>query len=160
MCRRCSSHIAEELNQQLNDLEAECLTYKTALDDLVLRRNSLANSSFDVETARRKLAGLEFEEKEMLEQLAALEKEESSLSAELTSKTDEKRALADQDEELYRQLRDNHAALIKLADEQRGLKAQAKYANEQLQRLQRINHLDAAFFIWIDGDYGTINGLR
>jgi beclin 1 len=40
------------------------------------------------------------------------------------------------------------------------LNAQIKYATEQRKSLLATNVLDMAFFIWKDGEYGTINGLR
>lgn len=50
--------------------------------------------------------------------------------------------------------------LSEQADEQRSLKAQINYTTGQLDRLLKTNVLDMAFFIWKDGEYGTINGLR
>lgn len=50
--------------------------------------------------------------------------------------------------------------LIEQSEEHRSLRTQIKYANEQLQKLVRVNVLDMTFFIWKDGNYGTINGLR
>lgn len=50
--------------------------------------------------------------------------------------------------------------LIEQSEEHSSLRTQVKYANEQLEKLVRLNVLDMTFFIWKDGDYGTINGLR
>lgn len=47
-----------------------------------------------------------------------------------------------------------------LTDERHDLNAQIKYATEQRRSLLATNVLDMAFFIWKDGEYGTINGLR
>jgi beclin 1 len=161
MCRRCSSQLSRELARQLGELEAECGVYSSALKELMAaKRGGGRGSGFNAEVARDQLMGLEQEERELVEQLTALETEERALSAELDQKLKERRELADSDETLYRRLRDNHRALIEGAEEQRSVKAQMKYEGDQLQRLQRINPLDMAFFIWIDGEYGTINGLR
>ena len=160
MCRRCSSQLSRELTRQLGELEAECGVYNSALEELIAAKRAGGRGGFNAEEARDQLMGLEQEERELVEQLTALETEEKALSAELDLKLKERRELADSDETLYRRLRDNHRALIAGAEEQRSVKAQIKYEGDQLQRLQRINPLDMAFFIWIDGEYGTINGLR
>jgi len=73
---------------------------------------------------------------------------------------EERKQMAERDEELYRQLRDNHRTLLDQAEQQRSLQMQLKTSQEQLYRLQRVNVLDMVFFIWMDGEYGTINGLR
>lgn len=48
------------------------------------------------------------EESDLLEQLALLEAEEQSLTRELEQKQAERRQIGERDEELYRQLRENH----------------------------------------------------
>jgi beclin len=50
--------------------------------------------------------------------------------------------------------------ILEQAEEKRSLKVRLRNAQEQLQRLQRVNVLDMVFFIWMDGEYGTISGLR
>lgn len=50
--------------------------------------------------------------------------------------------------------------IAELTDERHDLNAQIKYATEQRRSLLATNVLDMAFFIWKDGEYGTINGLR
>jgi beclin 1 len=50
--------------------------------------------------------------------------------------------------------------LLEQGEEQQSLRNQLRAADDQLQRLKRTNVLDMVFFIWMDGDYGTINGLR
>uniref|UniRef100_A0A915CPZ7 Uncharacterized protein n=1 Tax=Ditylenchus dipsaci TaxID=166011 RepID=A0A915CPZ7_9BILA len=157
MCKICSSKVSTELQKQLNDLETECISYKSALDQLVAKR---AETAFDNNTAKHKLQALQKEEDELLEQFAALETEEKILNQELDNKLEERKLVTEKDTQLYRQLRDNHRTLIELSEENRSLKAQAKFTNEQIQRLTRVNVLDMAFFIWKDGDYMTINGFR
>jgi beclin 1 len=50
--------------------------------------------------------------------------------------------------------------LAEQGEENRSLNARIKYATEQRKQLCRTNVLDMAFFIWKNGEYGTINGLR
>lgn len=157
MCKKCSTTISADLRQQLRDLESECVSYKSALDALVAKK---AESGFDGEVAKRRLEALQAEENELAEQLAALESEEKSLAQELENKLEERKAVTENDAQLYKRLRDNHRTLIEQSEEQRSLKAQLKFVNEQVQRLIRTNVLDMTFFIWKDGEYGTINGFR
>jgi len=51
---------------------------------------------------------LQTEERDLLDQLNFLEEEERVLSTELNSKIEERRKINERDEELYRQLRNNH----------------------------------------------------
>jgi len=157
MCKKCATDVSSELNKQLRNMEDECVKYKHSLDQLTVRRS---DSNFDQETAKRKLNLLQLEEKELIEELAALEVEERELGKSLEEKIKEREKMEERDEQLYRQLRDNHRTLIEQSEEQQSLKMQLKYAEEQLKRLQKVNVLDMVFFIWMDGEYGTINGFR
>ncbi|KAI1733198.1 autophagy protein apg6 domain-containing protein [Ditylenchus destructor] len=157
MCKKCSVTISADLSRQLSDLENECVSYKAALDNLVTKK---AESGFDSDIAKRRLETLQAEENELIEQLAALENEEKSLAQELDNKLEERKSVTESDAQLYKRLRDNHRILIEQSEEQRSLKAQLKFVNEQVQRLIRTNVLDMTFFIWKDGEYGTINGFR
>ncbi|KAI3416366.1 autophagy protein 6, variant 2 [Globodera pallida] len=157
MCKKCANTVTAELNKQLGHLEKECIQYKKSLDHLLQRR---ADCPFDKEASRIKLDALKSEERDLLEQLALLEGEERTLMHELEAKQAERRQIGQQDEELYRRLRDNHRTLIEQADEQRSLKLQIKQSNEQIRRLSRMNVLDMVFHIWVDGEYGTISGFR
>ncbi|KAH7731054.1 Autophagy protein Apg6 containing protein [Aphelenchoides avenae] len=157
MCKKCSTTVASELNSQLATLERECLNYKTTLEELGKKRES---NAFDPSTAKTRLAELQDEETDLTKELEALEVEETHLLDQLAVKQDEQRLISEQDEMLYRKLRDNHRSLIDLSDEERSLRAQIDYADDQIKRLTRVNILDTAFFIWTDGEYGTINGLR
>lgn len=106
-------------------------------------------------------------------QLSSLELEEKRLTSELTDKRNQQNQKSEDEQQLYRQLRDNHRyncqtgeksrffrTLLELSDENRHTLSQIRYSTEQLHRLTRANVLEMAFFIWKDGDYGTINGLR
>uniref|UniRef100_A0A183BZF3 BZIP domain-containing protein n=1 Tax=Globodera pallida TaxID=36090 RepID=A0A183BZF3_GLOPA len=157
MCKKCANTVTAELNKQLGHLEKECIQYKKSLDHLLQRR---ADCPFDKEASRIKLDALKSEERDLLEQLTLLEGEERTLMHELEAKQAERRQIGQQDEELYRRLRDNHRTLIEQADEQRSLKLQIKQSNEQIRRLSRMNVLDMVFHIWVDGEYGTISGFR
>lgn len=157
MCKKCATSIATELQSQLSDLECECVQYKQALDNLLEQR---ANAPFDQEAAKRQLEQLKNEERELLEQLNLLDNEEQALQQQLKAKIDERRQINERDEQLYRQLRDNHKTLIDQADEQRALKLQIRHAEDQLHRLSRTNVMDMVFHIWVDGEFGTISGFR
>jgi beclin 1 len=104
-----------------------------------------------------------------------LEKTEADLIDQVNQKQEEKDRIAKEDEVFYRHLRDNHRyVLLKLSletllifrtlaeqtQERHDLNAQIKYATEHRKQLLATNVLDMAFFIWKDGEYGTINGLR
>lgn len=158
MCQKCAETLQCELDRQLERVKTECESYQQSLDDLLARRNM--ETKFDEQSARRKLELLQLEENELSDELMALENEDQALSTELDKKINERKQMAAREEQFYRQLRDNHRTLLDQGEEQRSLKMQLRSAEDQLQRLQRINVLDMVFFIWMDGEYGTINGLR
>uniref|UniRef100_A0A1I8BAH9 APG6 domain-containing protein n=1 Tax=Meloidogyne hapla TaxID=6305 RepID=A0A1I8BAH9_MELHA len=157
MCKKCATSVASELQKQLEGLEQECIQYKQTLDKLT---NKKSNFPFDQNAATRKLEALKTEERDLLDQLNFLEEEERVLSNQLNSKMEERRKINERDEELYRQLRNNHRTLIEQTDEQRALKLQIKNSEEQLKRLCQTNILDLCFHIWVDGEFGTISGFR
>lgn len=97
---------------------------------------------------------------DLKEQLAFLEDEERTLNSQLEAKMEERVKISQQDETLYRKLRDNHRSLIDQAEEQRSLKQQIRHTDEQIKRLKGTNVLDMCFHIWVDGEFGTISGFR
>ncbi|CAD5226258.1 unnamed protein product [Bursaphelenchus xylophilus] len=157
ICRICCNSISEDLSKQLTELDKEYIEYKNVYESLLEQKES---NKMDEQTAKRKLDELTREESELMDELNGLLKSERELTQELKDKQDEQKKMLEKDEELYRKLRDNHRTLSEQSAELRSLKTQVNYAQEQLEKLLKTNVLDMAFFIWKDGEYGTINGLR
>ncbi|CAD5219520.1 unnamed protein product [Bursaphelenchus okinawaensis] len=157
ICKVCCNSISEDLEKQLTEMDKEYLEHKNVYESLLEQKES---SKVDEQTVRRQLEDLSREESELMEELNGLLKSEVDLTKELKDKQDEQKKMIEKDEELYRKLRDNHRTLSEQSAEKRSLKTQIAYAEEQLNKLTKTNVLDMAFFIWKDGEYGTINGLR
>ena len=50
--------------------------------------------------------------------------------------------------------------LLNLEYEEQEIDAQLSYAKGQLERLSGLNVLNTTFHIWLQGNFGTINGFR
>ncbi|KAI6217566.1 Beclin-1-like protein [Aphelenchoides fujianensis] len=157
LCRSCCRSISHDLDEQLGELEKEYTNYKNVYDGLIATKES---HPFDDENSKKKLAELSLEEADLMETYANLEKTEAELLAQVQEQQDEQRKMAEQDNVLYKLLRDNHRKLAQQSEENRSLNAQIAYATDYRRQLMRTNVLNLAFFIWHDGEYGTINGLR
>ncbi|KAI6175878.1 Beclin-1-like protein [Aphelenchoides bicaudatus] len=157
LCKECCASFSTDLDNQLKELELSCREYERIHRKLLQDR---VDNPYDKENAKRELDALKAEETSLLESLADLEHTESDLIDQLNQKQDEQRKMTEQDDILYKKLRDNHRKLAELSDERHDLNTQIKYATEQRKSLLATNVLDMGFFIWKDGEYGTINGLR
>lgn len=96
----------------------------------------------------------------MQEELKLLEEQEKKINNEVRELSKESMDVHDEGDFLYRELKSNHRKLLLLDEDKFALNTQAKYIGENLSTLTSTNVLDMTFFIWIQENYGTINGLR
>ncbi|KAI6214089.1 Beclin-1-like protein [Aphelenchoides besseyi] len=156
LCRSCCHSISKDLNEQLGELETEYKKYKSVYENLVSMKKS---SSLRSRWSQKEIGGI-IQEADLKETYANLEESEADLMRQVEEQKEELKRIASQDDVLYKLLRDNHRKLAQQSEENRSLNAKINYATEHRKQLSRTNALNMAFFIWTDGEYGTINGLR
>uniref|UniRef100_F1L1E5 Beclin-1-like protein n=1 Tax=Ascaris suum TaxID=6253 RepID=F1L1E5_ASCSU len=158
MCEDCTEQLLSGMDQQLKGLEEECASYRKLLDSLSKDR---ATRVFDLNTSSAKLMAMKAEEASLMAELKRLEVEESTLNDELSRKRSELcNAEKEREEKLWKKLRDNHRRLLDVECQEQDAEAQLIYLKTQLEKLSSINVLNAAFHIWQQGSFCTINGFR
>ncbi|KAI6187131.1 Autophagy protein Apg6 [Aphelenchoides besseyi] len=156
LCRSCCRSISKDLDEQLGELENEYKKYKSVYENLVsMKKSSSLRSRWS-----QKEIGRTIQEADLKETYANLVESEADLMRQVEEQKEELKRIAAQDDVLYKLLRDNHRKLAQQSEENRSLNAKINYATEHRKQLSRTNALNMAFFIWTDGEYGTINGLR
>uniref|UniRef100_A0A914ZR87 Beclin-1-like protein n=1 Tax=Parascaris univalens TaxID=6257 RepID=A0A914ZR87_PARUN len=158
MCEDCTEQLLSGMDQQLKGLEEECASYRKLLDSLSKDR---ATRVFDLNTSNAKLVAMKAEEASLIAELKRLEMEENTLNDELSRKRSELcNAEREREEKLWKKLRDNHRRLLDVECQEQDAEAQLIYLKTQLEKLSSINVLNAAFHIWQQGSFCTINGFR
>ncbi|VDM41254.1 unnamed protein product [Toxocara canis] len=170
ICEDCTEQLLSGMDQQLKGLEEECASYRKLLDSLSKERGARI---FDINASNAKLAAmkacasncilvsLDAEEASLLTELKKLELEESNLNDELSRRRSELlNTEKEREEKLWKKLRDNHRRLLDVESQEQDAEAQLIYLKTQLEKLSSINVLNAAFHIWQQGSFGTINGFR
>ncbi|KAE9553770.1 hypothetical protein FO519_002991 [Halicephalobus sp. NKZ332] len=157
LCKDCATRACNDMRRQLSELEGECIKYDEALRDLMTKRTIAA---YDADSMKRKLQQLCIEEQELQEELTQLEEQEKKINNDVRELSKTATEINEEGDALYKKLRINHRKLIECSEDSFSLNTQAKYANESLSTLTSINVLDMTFFIWVQDNYGTINGLR
>ena len=103
---------------------------------------------------------LQIEEQGLQEELTQLEEQEKKINNDVRELSKAATEFNEEGDALYKKLRINHRKLIECSEDAASLNTQAKYINESLSTLTSVNVLDMTFFIWVQDNYGTINGLR
>ncbi|VDK43338.1 unnamed protein product [Anisakis simplex] len=158
ICEDCTEQLLSGMDQQLKGLEEECGSYRRLLEKLTKDR---MDRVFDANASNVKLVEMKAEEASLLAELKKLEVEENCLNEKLVKKRNELvNAEKENEEKLWKKLRDNHRRLLDLESQEQDAKAQLLYVKTQLGKLSGINVLNAAFHIWTQRSFGTINGFR
>ena len=100
------------------------------------------------------------EEEALREKLVRMEKKRQQVAAEMAKQRERERNLSAEEQQYWEAFNNYQGKVLEFKDEQRSAEYQLHYSTEQLERLKKTNVLNAAFHIWHNGHFGTINGLR
>uniref|UniRef100_A0A915IHS4 Uncharacterized protein n=1 Tax=Romanomermis culicivorax TaxID=13658 RepID=A0A915IHS4_ROMCU len=156
MCQECTDKLLDCMDQQMLQLEDECKEYRDFLS--FLKKN--VQESADLTSLKNEHQKLQAEESGLRAELARLELEEAELDKKLAQEEQELNQITDDEEALWKSYRDINRQILTLSDENESLSNQLRYANDQLEKLQKTNAFNLTFHIWHRGHFGTINGFR
>lgn len=86
--------------------------------------------------------------------------EEKELIQQLEVEDEKLKKMKEEEADVWKTYRDNRRKLIELDSENQSINNQLKYAQQQLDKLQKTNIFNLTFHIWHNNQFGTINGLR
>ncbi|ELW49505.1 Beclin-1-like protein 1 [Tupaia chinensis] len=154
LCEECTDHLLEQLDTQTALTELENRNYERCLETRVQAGEE------EKEELQAELQNLELEEARLAQELRDVYKDRARVAADLEAAQAETMEL----EQLERQCQMDCTALewqqLELQDQLRSTENQLRYAQVQLDRLQKTSVFSATFEIWEEGSIGIINHFR
>eukprot|EP00276_Gloeochaete_wittrockiana_P000025 CAMPEP_0184671314 /NCGR_PEP_ID=MMETSP0308-20130426/85423_1 /TAXON_ID=38269 /ORGANISM="Gloeochaete witrockiana, Strain SAG 46.84" /LENGTH=374 /DNA_ID=CAMNT_0027118411 /DNA_START=353 /DNA_END=1477 /DNA_ORIENTATION=+ len=163
LCQDCSDLLCGELDRQVQEASMLKETYNKALSALKAQAADPSNvehvllSDEEFEEELRKALK---EENDLKAQVAEAEAERSQVQKEIQTLQGELAQLDTEEERYWTEVNGLQWNVRCHLEERDWLERSMTRATEQLDRLKRTNVYNDLFFIWHDGHFGTINGLR
>ena len=150
----CSSQLFNQLNIQSSIIEKELFDYNKLFAELIQPDQTEINH---LET---QLVMLQLEENELIKKLEYL----NNIDVQVLNEKDEcffEESILLSKEQIYlREYSNLKKKLFKSEIEQESLDHSLKIIKSHLNRIQKLNVLNACFHIWYQGNFGTINNFR
>lgn len=159
LCEECTDRLLTTLDTQYRMAEDECRDYKNFLETLQ-NRDTAGGQVTTTEDLDKELQELQAEEQRLLQELRDVDSSNAELEKSLEAARNAEQMLKERHTEQLREYNTCKRQIIELEDAQRSVDNQIRYAEAQLEKLKKTNAFNAAFHIWHNGPFGTINGFR
>ncbi|CAF1642937.1 unnamed protein product [Rotaria magnacalcarata] len=157
LCQECTDTLLDKLDVDLQMATHELTSYKKLLEQL----NSSTNvQQENYEKLKQELVELDEEETQLKDELEKLEQENERIQNESEQLKKEEETLEEEETKYLREYNEQKRLLFKAEDEQKSINNQTKHAHAQYEKLSKTNAFNAAFHIWHQEHFGTINGFR
>jgi beclin 1 len=157
LCQECTDTLLDKLDVDLQMATHELTSYQKLLEQL----NSSPNvPEEDYEKLKQELIQLDEEEKKLKNELTILEQDNERIQNESEQLTKEEQLLEAEETRFLRDYNEQKRLLFEAEDEQKSIDNQIKHARAQYDKLSKTNAFNAAFHIWHQEHFGTINGFR
>lgn len=154
LCEDCTDSLLVQLDEELHVAEKELETYQDLMKTLQ------AQDVIDESKLSEELAALKLKEQYLLSELHKVEQERESVAASLKEVKEDVKQLEQDEEQYWREYNEHRKTLLDFEDEQASIQNQLQFAQNQLDKLRKINVFNSTFHIWHKGHFGTINGFR
>ncbi|CAF0751871.1 unnamed protein product [Didymodactylos carnosus] len=156
LCQDCTDTLLDKLDNDLQMATHELTSYKKLLEQL----NSTTYNDEEYESLQKELRDVYDEEKKLKDELIELEQEHNRVKQETDECTREEQLLELEEIKYLREYNEYKRLLFEAEDEQKSIDNQIKHARAQFDKLTKTNAFNAAFHIWHQEHFGTINGFR
>lgn len=154
LCEDCTDDLLEQLDTQLALTESDSQNYRRCLE-------TKEGISEEVrEALQEELKNVELEEARLLRELEKVEENGERVAAALKEAQVETEMLDQQERQYQRDCSEMKWQQLELNDELRSLDNRLRYAQTQLDQLEKTNAFRSTFTIYHDGPLATINNLR
>lgn len=157
LCDNCAHQLLNELDQDLQTAQQELSSYKNLLEQLNTTTN---RTEEDYAKLAQELAGLDEEEQKLKEELIKLQEENEKVQHISEKLTEDEKLLEASEIKSLQEYNEQKRLLFEAEDKQKSIDNQIRYANAQYDKLSKTNAFNAAFHIWHQEHFGTINGFR
>ena len=159
LCNECACDILHSIEDHIVFSEESRFRYEECLRKWTEEYEEDGGDAME-KTLEDEVKQLKLEEAELKRELADIEEKRHRVKDEFREAQRQLEELRDEDSELHRQYNLQQAEMLYLQDEVKSTEYQTAYATEQLKKLTKTNILSLSFYIWHQGLFGTINGLR
>jgi beclin 1 len=167
------NELVHEARAQREAIEEETVGYESVLQQLRREAEMLARGSCNAPATDggekamdaqgrvdEQLTDAKREEDELTRDLKAISKERESVQESLLVLAQEEHHLQDAEAHYWQTLNGLQNDVMCHTEQRDSLQQQIGALRSQLSRLQRTNVINDAFYIWVDGPFGTINSFR
>lgn len=154
LCEECTDALLDLMDTTLSRTQRQAQMSQQLLASLTDMPDT------DVTALENELKNLQLEEERLIKELAEVEAEQEAAQKVLEKHEEERARLEDEEERYWREYCTHKSQLTAMEDENRSLKSQLSYTQNQLERLKKTNVFNTTFHIWHSGHFGTINNLR
>ncbi|KAJ6850880.1 beclin-1-like protein [Iris pallida] len=156
LCLECMRVLSDKLEKEVEDVNEDIKAYEACL-----RRSELESYDVlsDADFLREKM---KIEEEERILQVAIEETERqcSEVKAEMQELESKSKLFKELEERYWHEFNGFQFQLTSHQEERDAILAKIEVSQAHLELLKRTNVLNDAFYIWHDGDFGTINNFR
>lgn len=156
LCLECMRILSDKLDKEVEDANRDIKAYEACLQRSELEvYNVLTEADF----LREKLK-IEEEERRLKTAIEEAERQCSEVKAEMLELESKSKVFKELEERYWHEFNDFQFQLTSHQEERDAILAKIEVSQAHLELLKRTNVLNDAFFIWHDGEFGTINNFR
>lgn len=153
LCDTCAPRIFNEINKEIAATDSKLSKYAKFLEQL-------NHQFYQRDNFSETIAAAKLEEAQLEKELEDLQKETEAIEDELAILEFEERIFKTTQESHWKDISDWHSHKKEVDDTLEGLDMRLEQDSAYLKMLMRSVALNDAFHIWVDGEFGTINGLK
>eukprot|EP00898_Chlorokybus_atmophyticus_P000504 jgi/Chlat1/1454/Chrsp12S08682 len=156
LCLDCLKALGAELDAEFKEGLEEAKQYEDFLNKLRMQ----PEPGVSEEELKKDMRRAEEDEKKLLAKLAQADSEHAALQKQLADLDAQSKELDLLEERYWHDFNDFRLQLSDHQEERDGIIARMDVANAQLEVLRHTSVFNDAFYIWHQGEFGTINGFR
>lgn len=157
LCTDCPEAVLDSYEEEISAQERAKEHYRAMAGRL---EEEVEEYKHQMPELDRELEELRREEEVLKEKLMKTEEKRRQIAAEMAKQREKEEWLKAEEQKYWESFNEYQGKVLQFKDEQKSVDYQLQYTTEQLDRLKKTNVLNAAFHIWHNGHFGTINGLR
>ncbi|XP_073007353.1 beclin-1-like protein [Typha latifolia] len=156
LCLECMRVLSDKLDREVEDVNRDIKAYEACLQRAELESyNVLSEADFMKEKEK-----IEEEERKLQAAIGEAEKQYSEVNVEMKELEKKSKLFKELEERYWHEFNNFQFQLTSHQEERDAILAKIEVSQAHLELLKRTNVLNDAFFIWHDGEFGTINNFR
>lgn len=157
LCVECPEVILDMYEQEISEMEKAKKDYDEMHHVLQHEVEGYKMEKSKLDTELKELTKME---KDLTSRLRKIEDQRAKIAAKKKEQDKREACLKEEEQVYWREFNQYQQRMLESKDEEISMQYQLHYTTEQLAKLKKTNILNKTFYIWHNGHFGTINGLR